>query len=194
MYYLIGRDLDADGQYEFIQDMDNMILTENANRALQVTENELDYIDMAYLNAAGFYAMEADRFKVSLLETLLFHPVVRGYRPRIAPPPRRRPARRRMPAALGILGALLHPHKPAPRRKPARKPPKPPRPRRAAPARPAAGQRGAARPAPGRSAGPARPAAPGRRVSPARPAPGAVRRPLTISKGPGGRGGRGPGR
>ena len=191
MYYLIGRDLDADGRYEFIQDMDNMILTENADRALQVTENELDYIDMAYLNAAGFYAMEADRFKVSLLEALLFHPVVRGYRPRIAPPPRRWPVRRRMPSALGILGALLHSHKPAPRRKPASRAPKAPRPRRAAPVPRAAAP---ARPAPGRGAGPARPAAPGRRVSPARPSPSAVRRPLTISKGPGGRGGRGPGR
>ena len=192
MYYLIGRDLDADGRYEFIQDMDNMILTENANRALQVTENELDYIDMPYLNAAGFYAMEADRFQVSLLEALLFHPAVRGYRPRVAPPPRRRTVRRRMPTALGLLGALLHPHKPSPRRKPAPRPPKPPRPKRAAPARPKAAA--PARPAPGRSAGPARPAAPGRRVSPARPDPSAVRRPLTIGKRPGGRGGRGPGR
>lgn len=190
MYYLIGRDLDADGQYEFIHDMDNMILTEDPNRALQMTERELDYIDMEYLNAAGFYAMEADRFQVSLLEALLFRPTVRGYRPRVAPPPRRRPPHRR-PSPLGILGALLHPHRPAPRRKPAPRPPKP-RARRAAPppppARPA--PRPAARPAApaSRPAAPARPA-PGRPARPAaRPAPGAGRR------GPGGRGGRGPGR
>lgn len=182
MYYLIGRDLDADGQYEFIQDMDNMILTEDASRALQVTEHELDYIDMEYLNAAGFYALEADRFRVSLLEALLFRPTVRGYRPRVAPPPRRRPPRRRAPSPLGILGALLHPHRPAPRRAAAPRPPRPPRARRAAPpppaARPARAARPAApaRPAPGRSAAPARPA---------RPAPGAGRRKP---------GGRGPGR
>ena len=97
MYYLIGRDLDADGQYEFIQDMDRMILTEDPNRALQVTERELDYIDMDYLNAAGFYALEANRFRVNLLGQLLFSPLMRGFRPMVPPPPRRPRVRRPAP-------------------------------------------------------------------------------------------------
>ncbi len=104
MHYLIGRDLDGDGRYEFIQDMDRMILTDDPARALQMTENELDYIDMSYLNDAGFYALEADRFQVSLLDALLFHPVMRGYRPRVAPPPRRRPSKPR-----GLFGLFAPP-------------------------------------------------------------------------------------
>ena len=93
MYYLIGRDLDGDGEYEFVRDLEHMILTEDPNRALQLTERDLDSIDMAYLSEAGFYALEADRFQVSLLEQLLFHPVVRGLRPLVPPPPRPRAAR-----------------------------------------------------------------------------------------------------
>lgn len=139
MYYLIGRDLDADGQYEFIKDMDKMILTEDPASALQVSEEQLEYIDMAYLNAAGFYALEADRFQVSILEKLLFSPIMMGYRPPVAPPrPRRRmppPPPRRAPrrpapprpgrSPLGMLGAMFAPEpkrgrrpdgpKPAPR-------------------------------------------------------------------------------
>ena len=81
MYYLIGRDLDGDGEYEFVRDLEHMILTEDPKRALQLTERDLDSIDMAYLSEAGFYALEADRFQVSVLEQLLFHPLVRGFRP-----------------------------------------------------------------------------------------------------------------
>jgi len=95
MHYLIGRDLDGDGNYEFVKDLDNMVLTDDSRRALQITDTQLDYIDMEYLNAAGFYALEAKRFNVSILEELLFTTLVRGFRPRVAPPPRRRP--RRMP-------------------------------------------------------------------------------------------------
>ena len=94
MYYLIGRDLDGDGEYEFIRDLEHMILTEDPDRAMQLTERDLDSIDMAYLAEAGFYALEADRFQVSLLEQLLFHPVVRGFRPLVPPPPRRPRAHR----------------------------------------------------------------------------------------------------
>ena len=85
MHYLIGRDLDGDGKYEFIQDLNNMILTDNANRAVQLTRTQINQIDMAYLNAAGFYAIEADRFQVSLMESLLMAaPLVLGFRPRVA--------------------------------------------------------------------------------------------------------------
>lgn len=185
MYYLIGRDLDGDGQYEFIQDMDNMILTEDSKRALQMTETQLAYIDMEYLNQAGFYALEADRFNVSILEELLFSTLVHGFRPRVAPPPRRarrvppppppRPRRvphphRRAVSAMGILGGLLDPGAPRPVR---RKGPKP------RPASPRAG------------IGPG----PKARKPAARPAarPGAGRRPAGAGGRPGGAGRRGPG-
>lgn len=187
MYYLIGRDLDADGQYEFVKDMENMILTEDPNSAIQMTETQLSYLDMEYLNEAGFYAMEADRFQVSILEKLLFSPLVMGYRPRVAPPPRRRrrpprpvyrhaphhrpaPPRRHTLSTLGVIGAILDP---GPAHRPRRAPkPRPavPRPRAAAP-----------RPAVGRA-----PALPAR--------PGAGRRGPGAGRTPGGRGGRGPGR
>ncbi|MBQ8507961.1 MAG: hypothetical protein IJ466_11110 [Clostridia bacterium] len=187
MYYLIGRDLDADGRYEFIQDMDNMILTEDPNRALQMTENELNYIDMEYLNQGGFYAMEADRFQVSLLEALLFRPPVRGYRPRVAPPPRRY-RHRRVPPRNHLLGIFGIPVPPKPPRAPK---PRPAARRKSAPAPRPAGHRAAA----GRPA--ARPAPLHRKtVTPGRP--GAARptigRPKIGGPSGAGRGGRGPGR
>ena len=134
VHYLIGRDLDGDGKYEFIQDINNMILTENANKAIQFTKTQINQIDMAYLNAAGFYAIEADRFQVSLLESLMFAaPLMMGFRPRVAPPPRRRrmpppppprPPRRRAPT-LGeaLVGAIVgasapKPPRPAPKPRP----------------------------------------------------------------------------
>jgi len=122
MHYLIGRDLDGDGRYEFIQDMANMILTEDPYRALQVSEYDLTAIDMAYLNEFGFYALEADRFQVSLLERLLFRPITRGFRPPVAPPPRRGVRRPLLPRPRyrSMLGAVPHPPKapraPKPRR------------------------------------------------------------------------------
>ena len=166
MHYLIGRDLDADGHYEFIQDMANMILTEDPYRALQVTEYDLTYIDMAYLNEYGFYALEASRFQVSLLERLLFRPIVRGFRPRIAPPPRRAPRPR------GLFG-LRKPH-------PRPQAPKPPRAIHRAPA-----------PAPARGMGVPKPRPDGP-VSrgPSRSGMAAPKH----RPGPGGRGGRGFGR
>lgn len=166
MYYLIGRDLDGDGEYEFIRDLEHMILTEDPNRAMQLTERDLDSIDMAYLAEAGFYALEADRFQVSLLEQLLFHPVVRGFRPLVPPPPRPRAARVAPPP----------PRPAAPKPRPAAAAPRP-RPegpgmgRSGAPERSPEGGRGPG----GRGPGGRGPGGPG-------------------GRGPGGPGGRGPGR
>jgi len=119
MIYLIGRDLDGDGCYEFIQNMANMALTTNPYRALQVSEYDLSYIDMSYLNEYGFYALDASGFQVSLLERLLFRPTVRGFRPRIAPPPRRMPrAIPPKPRIHGMMNAARPPRHPAPARLP----------------------------------------------------------------------------
>lgn len=112
MHYLIGRDLDADGRYEFIKDMQNMVLTEDPYLALQISEYDLTYLDMEYLNQYGFYALEASRFKVSLLERLLFRPRVIGFRPPITPPPRRA----LLPRRRAHVPPRLHPfHDVAPR-------------------------------------------------------------------------------
>lgn len=118
MYYLIGRDLDGDGEYEFIRDLEHMILTEDPDRAMQLTERDLDSIDMAYLAEAGFYALEADRFQVSLLEQLLFHPVVRGFRPLVPPPPRRPRAHRAPPPPPRPAAPKPRPASAAPRPRP----------------------------------------------------------------------------
>lgn len=119
MHYLIGRDLDGDGRYEFIQNMANMALTTDPYRALQISEYDLSSIDMPYLNEYGFYALEASRFQVSLLERLLFRPAVRSYRPRIAPPPRHMhrviPPK---PRIHGMMNASRPPRNPAPARLP----------------------------------------------------------------------------
>ena len=172
MHYLIGRDLDGDGEYEFVRDLEHMILTEDPNRALQLTERDLDSIDMAYLSEAGFYALEADRFQVSLLEQLLFHPVVRGFRPLVPPPPRRPRAHRAPPPPPRPRGVRVAPP-PPPR-------PAAPKPRPAAPApRPRLDGPGM-----GRSGAPARGPEVGR--GPGGRGPG--------GRGMGGPGGRGPGR
>ena len=118
MYYLIGRDLDGDGEYEFIRDLEHMILTEDPDRAMQLTERDLDSIDMAYLAEAGFYALEADRFQVSLLEQLLFHPVVRGFRPLVPPPPRLPRAHRAPPPPPRPAAPKPRPASAAPRPRP----------------------------------------------------------------------------
>lgn len=112
MRYLIGRDLDGDGRYEFVQDLNDMILTEDPGRALQFTKSQLNHIDMGYLNAAGFYALEADRFHISLLGGMLFAlPLVMGFRPRVAPPPRRRmappPPPRPLPPRRGSMSQMV---------------------------------------------------------------------------------------
>ena len=164
MYYLIGRDLDGDGEYEFVRDLEHMILTEDPKRALQLTERDLDSIDMAYLSEAGFYALEADRFQVSVLEQLLFHPLVRGFRPLVPPPPRRPRAHRAPPPPPRPRGVRVAP--PPPR-------PAAPKPRPAAPS-PRPRTEG---PGMGRSAAPARGPEGGR-------GPG--------GRGPGGRGPGGP--
>lgn len=132
MHYLIGRDLDGDGRYEFIQNMANMALTTDPYRALQVSEYDLSSIDMGYLNDYGFYALEANRFQVSLLERLLFRPVARGFRPRVVPPPRHmhRPIPPK-PRIHGMMNASRPPRHPAPARLPKA-------------ARPAPGRRGPA--------------------------------------------------
>ena len=176
MYYLIGRDLDGDGEYEFIRDLEHMILTEDPNRALQLTERDLDSIDMAYLSEAGFYALEADRFHVSLLEQLLFHPVVRGFRPLVPPPPRRPRAHRAPPPPPPRPRAVRVAPPPPPR-------PAAPRPRAARPAAPAPRPRPEG-PGMGRTGAPVRGPEGGR--GPGSRGPG--------GRGPGGPGGRGPGR
>ena len=170
MYYLIGRDLDGDGEYEFVRDLEHMILTEDPKRALQLTERDLDSIDMAYLSEAGFYALEADRFQVSVLEQLLFHPLVRGFRPLVPPPPRRARAHRAPP--------------PPPRPRGVRVAPPPPRPAAPKPSSAAPSPRPRTEgPGMGRSAAPARGPEGGR--SPGGRGPG--------GRGPGGPGGRGMG-
>ena len=170
MYYLIGRDLDGDGEYEFVRDLEHMILTEDPKRALQLTERDLDSIDMAYLSEAGFYALEADRFQVSVLEQLLFHPLVRGFRPLVPPPPRRPRAHRAPP--------------PPPRPRGVRVAPPPPRPAAPKPSSAAPSPRPRTEgPGMGRSAAPARGSEGGR--GPGGRGPG--------GRGPGGPGGRGMG-
>ena len=180
MHYLIGRDLDGDGEYEFVRDLEHMILTEDPDRAMQLTERDLDSIDMAYLAEAGFYALEADRFQVSLLEQLLFHPLVRGFRPVVPPPPRRPRVHRAPPPPPRPRGVRVAP-------------PPPPRPAALRP-RPAAP---APRPRPegpglGRAGAPARGLEGGR--GPGGRGPGGRGPGGPGGRGPGGPGGRGPGR
>lgn len=108
MHYFIGRDIDGDGYPEFVCNLETMALTEDPARALQFTERELEYLDMRYMNSIGFYAIEVSHYGIPMLVNMLFRPAVRGYRPRVAPPPRRvrapRPMGHPVPPPHGPMG------------------------------------------------------------------------------------------
>lgn len=92
MYYYVFRRDTRYGYYDYIQDFDNMIITEDPVRAAQVSRSELNYIDLDYLLSLGFHPVEITAVGLRFLAGALFRPVTRGYRPRVAPPkPRRLP-------------------------------------------------------------------------------------------------------
>lgn len=93
MYYYVFRRDTRYGYYDYIQDFDNMIITEDPVRAAQVSRSELSFIDLDYLLSLGFHPVEITAVGLRFLAGALFRPAARGYRPRVAPPkPRRLPA------------------------------------------------------------------------------------------------------
>ena len=166
------------GDFDYISNFNTMELTDYKEYAAQVDDKYLPYIDMAYLNSLGFYAVGITALALRINPLELFIPLVRNFRPVGIP----RPPRARGAAPRPMIGRPIPvpPPKPAPR--PLHRPAPAPRP--AAP-RPAPLPKPAApKPAPARAVAPK--PAPRPAVGP-KPAGG---------KGPGGRGpgGRGLGR
>lgn len=156
MYYYVFRRDTRYGYYDYIQDFDNMIITEDPARAAQVSRTELGCIDLDYLLSLGFHPVEITAVGLRFIAGAMFRPAVRGFRPRVAPPaPRRMPAppppprprpgripagraaagrpvsgigRAPRPMAPGGRGAVPPDRPPIPGRPPrGPKPPKPPR-------------------------------------------------------------------
>lgn len=84
MYFLLGREI-GNGFYDYVSDIERMALTDDPSRAQQVSEAELDMLDMDFLMNQGFYAMEIDRFGLRFSPVLLFRPPMMHYRPRFMP-------------------------------------------------------------------------------------------------------------
>lgn len=171
-YFVFVRE--EGNEHDFIANLETMEITEDIRYAQQISEDELENIDIAYMNQNEFFATDISTYGVSYLPALHYHPP-RGFRPP-PPPPRRRYRRRPAPPPLGaiLLGAMLGRPRP-PMRRPSRGPGRPPR--GGMPGRPARFGRG--------------PGGPGRRGpgGPGGRGPGGPAR-----RGPGGPGGRGPGR
>ncbi|MGI6238347.1 MAG: hypothetical protein ACOYI5_01810 [Christensenellales bacterium] len=84
MYFLLGREI-GNGYYDFVCEVERMALTDDPSRAQQISEAELELIDMDYLMERGFYAMEIDRFGLRFSHVLLFRPPMPHYRPLFMP-------------------------------------------------------------------------------------------------------------
>ena len=78
-YFIFQRQKDS-GQ-EFISDFDNMTLTGELNEAQQVAENELEFIDTAFLHQQGFFEMDTDLLKVAFDPSKWYRPNLKGLKP-----------------------------------------------------------------------------------------------------------------
>lgn len=160
-HYVIGRDLDGDGYYDYISDLHTMTLTEYPQMAMQFDDRDPEYINMAHLAAHGFVPIGITALRLTIMPTLKF----------------RRPA--------SFLQALLTPPPRAPRTTP--RPHNGPRPGyHAAPRASARPVPGAPVPPPPRPVAP-KPVTP-KAVA---PKPAGPVRPAGPKPGPGGRGGKG---
>ena len=106
MYFLLGREI-GNGYYDFVSDIEQMTLIDDPSHAQQISEAELDMLDMDYLMEQNFFAMEIDRFGLRFSKVLLFRPPMAHYRPPV------------MPKKAGDMIVRpprhMQPHKPAPR-------------------------------------------------------------------------------
>lgn len=89
MYYIFRRDTGF-GYPDYIRDFNTMTVTYNPFQAQQVSDTELFFIDIPYMNSLGFYAVPIDEIGIRFIPRLLFRPPFRGFRPRFTPPPPRR--------------------------------------------------------------------------------------------------------
>lgn len=89
MYYIFRRNTGF-GYPDYIRDFNTMTVTYNPFQAQQVSDEEIFFIDIPYMNSLGFYAVPIDEIGIRFIPRLLFRPPFRGFRPRFTPPPPRR--------------------------------------------------------------------------------------------------------
>ena len=77
------------GDFDYIRSFETMEITDYPEQAAQVDDRYMAYIDIPYLNSLGFFAVGITSLALRILPMLLFQPLTRGFRPRVAPRPPR---------------------------------------------------------------------------------------------------------
>ncbi len=75
-YYIFQRQKDS--SQEFISDFDNMTLTVELNKAQLIAENELEFVDTAFLHQQGFFEIDIALLKVAFDPTKWYRLNLKG--------------------------------------------------------------------------------------------------------------------
>jgi len=87
-HYVIGRDLDGDGYYDYISDLNRMTLTEYPEAAMQFDDRDLEYINMEQLRRYGFIPIGITALRLTIMPALRFQRPHSFLRDLLMPPPR----------------------------------------------------------------------------------------------------------
>ena len=82
MIYIIAREL-GNGYAEYVADIPHMLLTLDPDLAQQLGDEDLEKMDMPYMNREGFFAVDISRMGVMIRPEQRFHPPMLHFRPRI---------------------------------------------------------------------------------------------------------------
>ena len=82
MIYIIAREL-GNGYAEYVADIPHMLLTLDPDLAQQLGDEDLEKMDMPYMNREGFFAVDISRMGIMIRPEQRFHPPMLHFRPRI---------------------------------------------------------------------------------------------------------------
>lgn len=82
MIYIIAREL-GNGYAEYVADIPHMLLTLDPDLAQQLGDEDLEKMDMPYMNREGFFAVDISRMGIMIRPEQRFRPPMPHFRPRI---------------------------------------------------------------------------------------------------------------
>ena len=82
MIYIIAREL-GNGYAEYVADIPHMLLTLDPDLAQQLGGEDLEKMDMPYMNREGFFAVDISRMGIMIRPEQRFRPPMPHFRPRI---------------------------------------------------------------------------------------------------------------
>ena len=82
MIYIIAREIGG-GYAEYVADIPHMLLTMDPDLAQQLGDEDLEKMDMPYMNREGFFAVEISRMGIMIRPEQRFRPPMPHFRPRI---------------------------------------------------------------------------------------------------------------